>query len=213
MLTKEQINILSVFKQDLFARFTFKDVKKLSRQKSNNVVQIALKEYQRLGIVNTVAIGDVTTYGLNLDNAVTMSYFNLINAFEVKKRKLPECLETVKNGILKHTEFFVLLVFGSYAKGKATLRSDLDLALIVESEQTKKELIPSVETVRRREIIDIDYHIFTRTEFLSMLTEDFQNLGKQILKESIVYYGYVPYWELKVKHGRPNGIVPATSRK
>ena len=53
MLTKEQLNILSVFKKDLFSSLTFKQIKQQSRQKSNNIVQIALKEFQKQDIVKT----------------------------------------------------------------------------------------------------------------------------------------------------------------
>jgi len=64
------------------------------------------------------------------------------------------------------------------------------------SEQTKKEITPFLETIKRREVIPIDYHIFTRNEFLEMLQADSENVGKQIFKSNIVYYGYIPYCNL-----------------
>jgi len=194
MLTKEQLNILSVFKKDIFVSLTFKQIKQQSRQKSNNLVQIALKEFQKQGIVKTKETGDVTTYYLNLNSNLTLSYLNLINECEISKSKLPESiLEGIKNKISKHTEFFILIVFGSYAKGKVTQKSDLDIAMIVESEYTKKEITPFLETIKRREVLQIDCHIFTRVEFLEMLRADFENVGKQIFKSSIIYYGYILY--------------------
>jgi len=197
MLTKEQLNILSVFKKDIFASLTFKQIKQDSRQKSNNLVQIALKEFQKQDVVKTKEIGDVTTYYLNLNNNLTLSYLNLINESEISKSKIPQIiLNNIKNRIFKHTEFFILIVFGSYAKNEATKKSDLDIALIVESEQTKKEILPFLETIKRREVVPIDYHIFTRNEFLEMLQTDSENVGKQIFKINIVYYGYIPYCNL-----------------
>ena len=197
MLTKEQLNILSVFKKDIFTSLTFKQIKQQSRQKSNNLVQIALKEFQKHGVVKTKEIGDINTYYLNLNNNITLSYLNLINESEISKSKIPQIiLNDIKNRIFKHTEFFILIVFGSYAKNEATKKSDLDIALIVESEQTKKEVAPFLETIKRREVIPIDYHIFTRNEFLEMLQADSENVGKQIFKSSIVYYGYIPYCNL-----------------
>ena len=194
MLTKGQLNILSVFKRDIFAVLTFKQIKQQSRQKSNNIVQIALKEFQKQDIVKTKETGDVTTYSLNLNNNLTLSYLNLINESEIGKSIIPtNILENVQNRIFKHTEFFILIVFGSYAKNEATKKSDLDIAVIVESEDTKKEITPFLGTIKRREVIQIDYHIFTRVEFLEMLRADFENLGKQIFKSSIIYYGYIPY--------------------
>ncbi|MBI5398640.1 nucleotidyltransferase domain-containing protein, partial [Candidatus Woesearchaeota archaeon] len=82
------------------------------------------------------------------------------------------------------------------AKNKATEKSDLDLAVIVESGQNKKEIAPLLETVKRREIKPIDYHIFTISEFLEMLKADIENVGKQIYKNRIIYYGFIGYCNL-----------------
>ena len=79
MLTKRQLTIFSVFKRDIFASLTFKQIKEESKQKSNNVVQIALKEFKEQDLVRTKVTGDVTTYSLNFDNNITLSYLNLIN--------------------------------------------------------------------------------------------------------------------------------------
>lgn len=194
MLTKEQLNIFSVFKKDLFVRLTFKQIKQQSRQKSNNVVQIALKEFRKQNIVKTEETGDVTAYYLNLNNNLTLSYLNLINESEIAIGKLPKSiLDEILNRIFKHTELFILIVFGSYAKNKAAKKSDLDVAVIAESEQTKKDIAPYLETIKRREVNQIDYHVFTRVEYLEMLKADFENVGKQIFKSGIVYYGYIPY--------------------
>ena len=173
MLTKEQVNILSVFKKDIFNSLTFKQIKEQSKQKSNNIVQIALKEFQNQNIIQSKKTGDVTTYNLNLSNNLALSYLNLINEYEIKKTKIPLGItDEIEKKVFKYTEFFILLVFGSYAKSKATKKSDLDIAFIVESEATKKEITPYIETIKRREISSIDYHIFTKAEFLEMLKAD-----------------------------------------
>ena len=197
MLTKQQLAILGVFKKDLFASLTFKQIKEESKQKSNNIVQIALREFKEQNLVKTKITGDVTTYSLNLANNATLSYLNLINDLDLQKRKFPkEILSEVQKKISKQTDFFILIIFGSYAKNKATEKSDLDLAVIIESEQTKKEVTPLIETVKRREIKPIDYHIFTRDEFLEMLKAESENVGKQIYKNSLIYYGFIEYCNL-----------------
>src|SRR3989338_4134724 len=203
MLTKQQLVSLGVFRKDLFASLTFKQIKEESKQKSNNIVQIALKKFKEQELVKTKVTGDVTTYSLNFDNNLTLSYLNLINDLEIQKRKFPkEILSEIQKKISKQTNFFILIVFGSYTKNKATEKSDLDVAVIVESEQTRKEIAPFLETVKRREIKPIDYHIFTRNEFLEMLKTDIENVGKQIYKNSIIYYGFIEYYNLIL--GRKN---------
>ncbi len=194
MLTKQQLNILGVFKKDLFASLTFKQIKEESKQKSNNIVQIALKQFKEQDLVTTKITGDVTAYSLNFDNNVTLSHLNLINDLEIWKRKFPkEILSEIQKKISKQTNFFILMVFGSYAKNKATEKSDLDVAVIVESKQTRKEITPLLETVKRREIKPIDYHVFARNEFLEMLRTESENVGKQIYKNNIIYYGFIEY--------------------
>lgn len=197
MLTKQQLSLLGVFKKDLFVSLTFKQIKEESKQKSNNIVQLALKEFKKQDLVKTKITGDVTTYSLNLNNNLTLSYLTLINDLEIQKRKFPkEILSEIQKRISKQTNFFILIVFGSYAKSKATEKSDLDIAVIVESEQTKKEITPFLETIKRREIKPVDYHIFTRNEFIEMLRAESENVGKQIYKNSIIYYGFIEYCNL-----------------
>ncbi|HIG93048.1 MAG: nucleotidyltransferase domain-containing protein [Candidatus Aenigmarchaeota archaeon] len=197
MLTKQQVAILGVFKKNLSASLTFKQIKEASKQKSNNIVQIALKNFKEQDLVVTEVTGDVKTYSLNLNNNLTLSYLNIINDLEIQKRKFPkEIVAEIKKRISKQTEFFILIVFGSHAKNKATEKSDVDIAVIVESEPTKKEIAPLLETVKRREIKPIDYHFFTRKEFLEMLQAEYENVGKQIYKNSIIYYGFIEYCNL-----------------
>lgn len=197
MLTKKQLSILGIWEADLFSTFTFKEIKELSRQKSNNVVQIALKEFQKEEIIFKKTIGDVAVYSLNLRNNLTFSYLQIINELALKKQKFPrKILEKVQKKISKHTPFFILIVFGSYAQNKATSKSDLDLAVVVESERTKKEIIPFLETIKRREIKTLDYHIFSIKEFQEMISADYENLGKQIYKKHLIYYGFREYFQL-----------------
>ena len=197
MLTKQQLTILNIFQKDLFASLTFKQIKEESKQKSNNIVQLALKEFKKQNLVKTEVTGDVTTYSLNLNNNLTLSNLNLTNDLEVQKRKFPkEILTEIQKRLSKQTNFFILIIFGSYAKSKATEKSDLDIAVIVESEQTKKEITPLLETVKRREIKSIDYHVFTRSEFIEMLKAGAENVGKQIYKNNLIYYGFIEYCNL-----------------
>src|SRR3989338_3299716 len=104
MLTKRQLTILGVFKKDLFASLTFKQIKEESKQKSNNIVQIALKEFREQKLVKSIETGDVTTYSLNFDSNLTISYLNLINELNIQKRKFPkEILVEIQRRISKQT--------------------------------------------------------------------------------------------------------------
>ncbi len=203
MLTKKQIEILEVFHDKLFNILTFKQIKKKSKQNSNNIIQLAIKKFISLNIIIQNKIGDILTYNLNLNNNLTLAYLNLINENKLVKAKLPlDILNKLENKIRKKTIFFILGIFGSFAKGKATKNSDLDVVVFVEDDNTKKEIIPLIETIKRRELQNIDYHIITTNEFRKMLSVEYENLGKQIYKNNFIYYGYIQY--LKLLRGLKN---------
>ncbi len=195
MLTAGQVNIFKAFSKDPFAPQTFKDIKKISGQNSNNMVQMAIRRFEDHAMVTSQKVGNVTRYLPNLANDLTVSTFNLINALEWQEEKdIPkDLLRDLVERISKQTYFFVLLVFGSHAEHKAKEKSDLDIALIVDSPKAKKDVLPYIETIKRREIIPLDAHVFTKDEFLSMLADEEANLGKEIYRKSKIYYGLTPY--------------------
>ncbi|MEM2131608.1 MAG: nucleotidyltransferase domain-containing protein [Candidatus Woesearchaeota archaeon] len=199
MLTKEQLNILKVFYENLFSKITFKQIKEKSKQKSNSLIQIAINRFLEENLITNNKIGNLNLYSLNLDNNLTLSYLNLINEFKKSEsldKNILNILKEIEYKIKKKTLFFIFLVFGSYAIRKANKNSDLDIAFIVESNEAKKEITPFLETIKRRELIKIDYHLFTNKEFLDMLKSDYENLGKEIYKKNIVFYGYINYINL-----------------
>jgi len=58
--------------------------------------------------------------------------------------------------------------------------------------------------VKRRSAIGIDYHVFTRKEFLEMLQAEQENLGKQIYRKSVIIRGRIEYYSMirKLAYGR-----------
>ncbi|MDI6737827.1 MAG: nucleotidyltransferase domain-containing protein [Nanoarchaeota archaeon] len=198
MLTKTQLKILNSFRKDIFAKLDFKQVKSLSRQKSNNVIQSALAAFKGMNLVMPEKAGKSIFYSLNFQNMLTLSYLSILSDIELRSNNMLPfgVLRTIQNGIQEYTPFFVLFVFGSYAKKTPRRDSDLDIAVIVETDATRKEIIPALETVKRRELLEIDYHVFTIGEFLEMLFDKDENLGKQICRGSIIYYGAEQYYAL-----------------
>ncbi|MCJ7646480.1 nucleotidyltransferase domain-containing protein [bacterium] len=199
MLTGEQLKIFSVVCKEPFRRFTFKEIKALSGQRSNNVVQIALGKFEKEEIVRVERTGNVKAYSLELDSGLALSYLNLIGEAELQEaRKLPgqirKAVDEIRERVSGETGFFILLVFGSHAEGKASSRSDLDVAVIVDNEEARNEVAPSMETVKRRSLVRIDYHVFTRKEFVEMLSSVQENLGKQIYRKSVIIHGRIEYY-------------------
>jgi len=210
MLTKIQIKMLEVFKEDIFRGFTFKEIKEKSQQKSNNIPLIALREFEKEGLVSIEKTGNVKKHYLNLESNLVFAYLNLINEGAVfRSRQIPEKLMAeLENRISKYSGFFILLVFGSYAKENHTKKSDLDVALIVESENSKKEITPFIETIKRRALVKIDYYIFTEKEYIEMLKAEQENVGKEIYRANVIYSGFIQYLKLMRRLKNESFIAP-----
>ena len=90
--------------------------------------------------------------------------------------------------------FFIMLVFGSYAKGAQTKKSDLDLLIIVPKKDDIRELEQSAQqyTKTKRSIVVIDAQNFT--EMIKNPKE--LNVGNEAIKHHILIYGTEQYYQL-----------------
>ncbi|MBI2135527.1 nucleotidyltransferase domain-containing protein [Candidatus Woesearchaeota archaeon] len=88
--------------------------------------------------------------------------------------------------------FFILAVFGSYAKGTQTKRSDIDLCIIADNEKILKKAEQIIG------LIPFEIHLldFTTEQFISMLKTTELNVGKEIVKNNIILYGTENFYEM-----------------
>lgn len=96
------------------------------------------------------------------------------------------------------TTFFVFIIFGSYAQGKQTAKSDLDLLLVV----PRAEDIESTEQVVRQVYTKVPKHLITVSEehFIEMIKNSRQfNVGNEARKHHILLYGIEEYYQLLEK--------------
>lgn len=88
--------------------------------------------------------------------------------------------------------FFILLLFGSYASGKARKGSDIDLMLISDNDELRKKARRIVS------LIPLDIHLvdFNSNDFLLMLKTTEFNVGKEAVNNNIVLFGIEDYYRL-----------------
>lgn len=88
--------------------------------------------------------------------------------------------------------FFILLLFGSYARKQDRKRSDIDLLIITDLETIKKEVHEKVK------LIPLNIHLtaFSSKEFLSMLKTTEFNVGKEAFYNNIIFHGIEDYYGL-----------------
>ncbi len=200
MLTQIQLKLFEPLTRNLLKEYTIKEIKESSGEKSNNAIALALKKFKDENIVKERRIGRSLLYTLNTDNEVVFNYIQLINNYKLSKSVL-RAIERIKEEVEKHTSFFSIVIFGSYAIGKQTKDSDLDVAVFIEDEKKRKEIESAVKSSELKTPIEIDGHVISKDEFLEMLKIDEENLGKQIARKHLSIYNPHIFYSL-LKRGR-----------
>ena len=117
--------------------------------------------------------------------------------------KLKNILERLISRLTeKHiSEIQSIVLFGSYAKGKALKGSDIDLLFIV-SDMKNKELRSNIErecsSFQYSHNIKVSPIITDAKEFKVMLKAEGLNIGKEVREYGISLYGFEQFWRLVI---------------
>ena len=88
--------------------------------------------------------------------------------------------------------FFILLLFGSHASGKARKGSDIDFMLIADDPEIRKKAKSIIS------LIPLHIHLvdFSSGEFISMLKTTEFNVGREALNNNVILFGIEDYYRL-----------------
>ncbi len=178
MLTPKQIRIFEAFLRKPYKELTYKEIKDYSKEKSNSITQKAVVNFLAEDLVKKREVGNIILYAVNLDNITVFSYFDIL--IKEKISNLVKSSLKIIREELSNTEFLSLVIFGSYAEGKQKEKSDLDIAIFINSVDEKKNCELSMKSAELKSILQIDARIITKDEMLRMLKDKHENLGKQI---------------------------------
>ena len=92
-----------------------------------------------------------------------------------------------------NTSFFVLLLFGSYAKGKQTKTSDIDLMLI----SNEKDFESKISNILSLLPLKTHALVFTEEEFIRMKDSKKSNVIQEAIGGNIILYGIEAYYWLR----------------
>lgn len=145
---------------------------------------------QMTDLLEVETVGKSKTLQIKKNNPVLKAYLT-IAADEERKEFLK------KQPILKKitTELNtneVVLLFGSYAKGTETEKSDIDL-LIINKQGKKMISFSKYELLFKKKINAL---VITPKEFKKMLHDTEENVGKQAVKNHIILNNPESFWEL-----------------
>src|SRR3990167_5523836 len=189
MITGKQLRIFEVFAKKPFAEYTRKEIKKESKEKSNNALALAINALKKEQVIMERKIGKSGILTVNLDLDLTFFYMALCNTVRIP-HLAKRSLETLKQEITEFTPFYAMVIFGSYAVGEQKKESDLDIAVFIEHEEQRKVVEASVNSARLKSLLKVDVHVIPKAEMMEMLTTKEENLGKQIARKHLAVYNH-----------------------
>ena len=180
-----RLKIINYLGKHLKKRFTMHELSKLLKipyasfhrtiQQLNNLITIEM-------------VGKAKTISLNAQNSIVKAHL-IISSDEEKKEFLEK--HPIMKKISKDLETKdIVILFGSYAKGKETEKSDIDL-LIINKEGNKSISFSKHELLYQKKINPI---FLTKKEFKNMLKDTEENVGKQALQNHIILTNPEEFW-------------------
>ena len=188
---KTKLKIVKLFIEDNKP----KTIREIAKQ-INADYRITHTATQRLieqNILKTQTVGKSTLCELN----PAYYGFEIYEAENERKDKIlknKNIRQLYKEIMLKvETSLFILVLFGSYAKGKQTKSSDIDL-LFISNEKNFENKVTDILS-----LLPIKTHqvVFTEEEFVRMKDSKKSNVVQEAIENNIILYGIETYYRLK----------------
>ena len=167
--------------------------KKFTMHELSKILNIPYASFYRTikditDLLNIEAVGKAKIISLNLINHIVKAHL-IISSDKEKTEFLQRHLIIRKISNELHTKEAVIL-FGSYAKGKETEKSDIDL-LIINKDGKKSLYFSKYELLFKKKINPL---FVTQKEFKEMLKDKLENVAKQALQNHIVLNNPEDFW-------------------
>ncbi|MCK4428882.1 MAG: nucleotidyltransferase domain-containing protein [Candidatus Aenigmarchaeota archaeon] len=155
-------------------------------EKNHRTVSLALAGLEEKGILNHKMVGRVKEYYINFESPLTRDY--LINAEFLQNMKFMEKHFFYKKLLTELTPNLLMsapvILFGSYAKGEETSRSDIDLLIIRDGNENK--VMGAIKEFADRHNKEVHLHKMKKEDFESGLKEK-DHFVIEILKNHIIW--------------------------
>ena len=197
-MKKSNIEIIELFKKNLFLNKTIRELALLLK-KDYPTVYNSFKELSNKKIIKIKVVGKSKVCELNL-NRKSISILSYLDLQEALSKKLPN-IERILD--LKELLDDVVIVTGSYAKGKENPKSDIDLLLITKEKAFDKQKLLENSTA----LFLPKFHIIVITykDFIDMLLDKKPNFGKEAFNNHLIFRNAERYYEL-IREAVENGF-------
>ncbi len=184
-MDNERLNILKFLVENQNKEFSIRQIS-IHRKINYKTAYISLQDLEKEEIVT------LKKQGNTIICLVNHKFNDLV--FEVEYARLQELLKNknffvIYNKLLKINSQFILLLFGSHAKGKETKNSDIDLLLICDNSKPIESQI---------KLIPLNIHLTSikYDGFKSMLNSKEFSVVSEAVKHNILLFGIEDYYRL-----------------
>lgn len=188
---KTELKIIKLFIKDKRPR----TIRELARAINSDykITYTAMQELIHKKIVIMEPVGGSSLCRLNVN------YYgrDVYEAEDERKREIlkNKNLNQVYKEIISKagTSFFVFLLFGSYAAGRQTKSSDIDLMFISNEKDFESKIGDTLS------ILPLKTHslVFTEEEFIRMKDAKKPNVIHEVIEKNIILYGTEAFYRLK----------------
>ena len=198
MMPKNQLRILDLFRRNIFTSKTIRGIS-ITIKKSYPKVYEAVDELEKKKVINVRKVGNAKVCELNLSKD-TISIFSFLDEQEAISKNIPHMLKIIE---FKDFRDDVILVGGSYAKGKQTSKSDVDVLIITKTDVLQKQRL--IENLTKLFLPKVHPVVVSYKDFIDMLLDKNENYGKEIFRNKLLFKNSERYYDF-IKEAIENGF-------
>lgn len=164
----------------------------------------SVKGLERKRLVSVKKAGRSNLCQIRFDNPEELAAASMENRqqFLAKHLQINNLTKQLKETLWG--ELYIMLLFGSYAKGKATKKSDIDLFFIIKGKRNLEEFKRKVNSVIDKLNYKVEFEVSTMEWFYEMLG-DKTTVGREIFKTNVVLHNAEGYFYLVRSHDQRKG--------
>lgn len=203
MITNCEQKIMEILLPQPFNAYSIRKISELI-QGSYALTYESVQSLIEKRLIKTKKIGNTLSCQLNLSSEPSsLAISSLIHSQKfLNKVQFGFIVDEIKEKL--SDLIYIMILFGSYAKGKARPESDVDLLFVVQNEGDIEKIKKRLKLVLSSTKIKVEFEVVT-TEWLLKMFEEKHSVGREVLEGSMILYGAEQYYTLVRAYDQKRG--------
>ncbi len=203
MLTKCEQKVMEILLPRPFLVFSVRQISKLIG-KSYALTYESVKGLMEKKMIKVEKIGNSLACKLNLSaSPKLLAVSSLLHSGKfLTKVRFAFLIEEIEEKL--SDSIYIMVLFGSWAKGKASQESDVDLLFVVQSEGEIEKMKRGIRSVLSSSNVKVDFNVIT-ADWLTKMFGEKHSVGREVLEGSIILHGAEQYYSLVNRYDKKRG--------